>query len=174
MSHLTRTRSDLARLLAASLDQIAADHLPTVALLGQLMGPDVALERRLGLLTTASVYLHYCRPDSPWAFDRQLSDTHDAVVWTDPSDELLIDLPRGVDSTDPLLDDTTRDHARGLIEHDHGVHRLAAIRVIPLQAPTRSVALLPQLPLRPYPLLEGPHAYGLTTAEIPPLRKENR
>lgn len=174
MSPLTTTaRRPLTTLLLSALSSDVDDHLRIAALLGQLMGPDVALDDRLDLLAAGTAYLRWFIPPKPWTCNRQLSETYGAIVWGHPDDDLLIDVPRAVNRDDQLLDEATREHVQELIGRDRGVHRPVAIRVAALGAPTKSVGLHPNLPLRPYLLLSSPHAYDLTAAEVPALRKEN-
>lgn len=147
--------------------------LPTVAMLGQLLGPDVPLEQRLGLLHAGMAYLDQFLMARPWDLHPKLSDALNAVAWVDPLDELVIDVPRNVHRNQTLLDDDTRRHVRRILAADLGVHRLVVVRLPALAAPLASVGLDPELPLRPRPLIGTNFAFGLTAADAPTPRQEN-
>lgn len=111
-------------------------------------------------------------PD-PWTLHTKLSGQHDAVVWTDPTDQLVVDVPRLACRTDQLLDNQTSNRVRNLIQADWGVHQLLVVRVLALAAPLRSIGQQPTLPLRPFPLVTTRFAFGLEQAAVPAPRKED-
>lgn len=156
-----------ALLREAHAHQDHPGQIPWAAMLGQLMGPEVALDDRQPLMAATITYLTWPVPPAPWQLDEALCQTYGTLVWTHPDDRMLVDVPllRGLD--DPLLTDDVRDRVRAAIDRDHDVHTLEGVRVMPLLAPTLSRFVPPQVPLRSQPLVGCRFAFDLTPAALP-------
>lgn len=151
-----------ADLIAATL---TADDTPLLVAAARANATNPADHRsrdvRQTLTAQAGTYRSYLLPHDPW----QLAGSHHHALWWQHDGDLLADLPLVRNHTQRLLDQQTRDRIRQLIEDDPPVDgELAALRVLPLAAPLRAVAIPARLPLRPQPLTETDWSFDLQGA----------
>lgn len=158
-----RPGSDLAAVIAALAPrphEDGSDHLAAVAahLPAQTSGRRAAVYRHA---TWAGTYLRHFTPPAPWnttgADGRTVRHSH-------PDGRHIVDVLHTGKPTSALVDEATRQLVRHLIEH---TDQLAAVRIVALCAPTRSLHIEPNLPVRHQLLVDTAWRFGLEPAQLP-------